>query len=143
MYAYVPVKLSWCGVNIGGHTKRAVAIAVVIATANTGAAIGGQIYRNDDGKLIEKKDRMKRATPLHCMSTFSMSTLALTFTAIEIISPALCPWPHNKRDIDGRSDNDDTAAQVAADTREPTTRRTDPRRVCKREQRDRSCGQAP
>ncbi|KAF9932843.1 hypothetical protein FBU30_007174 [Linnemannia zychae] len=51
MYGSVPVKLSWVGVNIGGHTKRGVAIALIISTAQLGSIIGGQLYRNDDAPL--------------------------------------------------------------------------------------------
>lgn len=49
IYGYVPVMLSWSGVNIGGHTKRGVAIALIISIAQIGSVIGGQLYRNDDG----------------------------------------------------------------------------------------------
>ncbi|KAF9907440.1 hypothetical protein EC991_010904 [Linnemannia zychae] len=51
MYGYVPVALSWCGVNIGGQTKRGVSIALIIAIAHIGSVIGGQLYRNDDAPL--------------------------------------------------------------------------------------------
>lgn len=51
-YGYVPVMLSWSGVNIGGHTKRGVAIALIISIGQIGSVIGGQLYRNDDGKLF-------------------------------------------------------------------------------------------
>ncbi|KAF9125172.1 hypothetical protein BGW39_007611 [Mortierella sp. 14UC] len=51
MYGFVPVMLSWSGVNIGGHTKRGVAIALIIAIAHIGSVIGGQLYRNDDAPL--------------------------------------------------------------------------------------------
>jgi hypothetical protein len=52
VYGYVPVMLSWSGVNIGGHTKRAVAIALIVSIGQIGSVIGGQIYRNDDGKVF-------------------------------------------------------------------------------------------
>jgi hypothetical protein len=42
--------LSWPAVNIGGHTKRGVAIALIISVSQIGSAVGGQLYRNDDGK---------------------------------------------------------------------------------------------
>ncbi|KAG0380461.1 hypothetical protein BGX24_008096 [Mortierella sp. AD032] len=51
MYGYVPVMLSWVGVNIGGQTKRGVALALIIAIAHIGSVIGGQLYRNDDAPL--------------------------------------------------------------------------------------------
>ncbi|KAF9141207.1 hypothetical protein BGX30_005266 [Mortierella sp. GBA39] len=51
IYGYVPVMLSWSGVNIGGHTKRGVAIALIISIGQIGSVIGGQLYRNDDAPL--------------------------------------------------------------------------------------------
>ncbi|KAF9085591.1 hypothetical protein BGX23_009538 [Mortierella sp. AD031] len=51
IYGYVPVMLSWPGVNIGGHTKKGVAIALIISLGQLGSVIGGQLYRNDDAPL--------------------------------------------------------------------------------------------
>ncbi|KAL1916868.1 uncharacterized protein VTP21DRAFT_5065 [Calcarisporiella thermophila] len=48
VFSTVPAMLSWFTCNIGGHTKRAVASAAIIAFGNVGGAIGGQIYREDD-----------------------------------------------------------------------------------------------
>jgi len=50
IYSFVPIMLSWPAVNIGGHTKRGVAIALIISVSQIGSAVGGQLYRNDDGK---------------------------------------------------------------------------------------------
>ncbi|OAQ33048.1 MFS general substrate transporter [Linnemannia elongata AG-77] len=55
IYGYVPVMLSWSGVNIGGHTKRGVAIALIISIAQIGSVIGGQLYRNDDERLTPEE----------------------------------------------------------------------------------------
>ncbi|KAF9547169.1 hypothetical protein EC957_008851 [Mortierella hygrophila] len=71
-YGYVPVMLSWSGVNIGGHTKRGVAIALIISIAQIGSVIGGQLYRNDDATvsvlgfkflLTRENRRRDRLTP--------------------------------------------------------------------------------
>jgi len=48
VFASVPAMLSWFTTNIGGHTKRGVATAVIISFGNIGGAIGGQIYRAND-----------------------------------------------------------------------------------------------
>lgn len=48
-FAFTPVGLSWPSANIGGHTKRGVALAMIISFAQIGSAIGGQLYRDDDG----------------------------------------------------------------------------------------------
>lgn len=40
--------LSWFTNNIGGHTKRGVATAIIISIGNVGGIIGGQMYRDDD-----------------------------------------------------------------------------------------------
>ncbi|CAO3563423.1 unnamed protein product [Mortierella alpina] len=38
----------WPSSNIGGHTKKAVAIALVISVAQIGSIVGGQLYREYD-----------------------------------------------------------------------------------------------
>ncbi|KAF9110197.1 hypothetical protein BGX27_006663 [Mortierella sp. AM989] len=48
VYSFTPVFLSWPSSNIGGHTKRGVAIAAIISFAQIGGVIAGQLYRNDD-----------------------------------------------------------------------------------------------
>ncbi|KAF9308904.1 hypothetical protein BG003_010436 [Podila horticola] len=40
--------LAWFSANIGGHTKRGVATAVIISIGNCGGAVGGQVYRGND-----------------------------------------------------------------------------------------------
>ncbi|KAF9096160.1 hypothetical protein BGX23_011855 [Mortierella sp. AD031] len=47
-FAAVPPMVSWLTSNIGGHTKRGVATAVIISFGNIGGAIGGQVYRAPD-----------------------------------------------------------------------------------------------
>ncbi|CAO3613669.1 unnamed protein product [Cunninghamella blakesleeana] len=51
VFANVPAMLSWFNNNIGGHTKRGVAVAFIISVGNIGGAIGGQVYRIDDAPL--------------------------------------------------------------------------------------------
>ncbi|CAF1243218.1 unnamed protein product, partial [Didymodactylos carnosus] len=48
VFSSMPPLLSWFTNNIGGHTKRGVAIAVIISFGNLGGAISGQIYRAND-----------------------------------------------------------------------------------------------
>ncbi|KAG9324802.1 hypothetical protein KVV02_004675 [Mortierella alpina] len=48
VYAFIPVQLSWPSSNIGGHTKKAVAIALIISLAQIGSIVGGQLYRDYD-----------------------------------------------------------------------------------------------
>ncbi|GAA5812716.1 hypothetical protein MFLAVUS_006174 [Mucor flavus] len=48
VFGHVPPMLSWFTNNIGGHTKRGVAIALIISIGNIGGIIGGQMYRADD-----------------------------------------------------------------------------------------------
>ncbi len=52
VYAFIPVQLSWPSSNIGGHTKKAVAIAFIISFAQIGSVVGGQLYREYDGKKL-------------------------------------------------------------------------------------------
>ncbi|ORX76528.1 MFS general substrate transporter, partial [Basidiobolus meristosporus CBS 931.73] len=49
VFANIPSMLLWFTNNIGGHTKRAVASALIIFFGNIGGALGGQIYRANDG----------------------------------------------------------------------------------------------
>jgi len=51
VFSHIPAMLSWFGNNIGGHTKRGVASAIIISIGNVGGAIGGQIYRANDAPL--------------------------------------------------------------------------------------------
>lgn len=51
VFSHIPAMLSWFGNNIGGHTKRGVASAIIISIGNVGGAIGGQIYRSTDAPL--------------------------------------------------------------------------------------------
>ncbi|RUS24386.1 LOW QUALITY PROTEIN: major facilitator superfamily domain-containing protein [Jimgerdemannia flammicorona] len=53
IFSKTPAMFSWFANNIGGHTKRGVAIAAIIAFGNIGGAIGGQIYRADDTQFGE------------------------------------------------------------------------------------------
>ncbi|KAF8939303.1 major facilitator superfamily domain-containing protein [Dissophora ornata] len=48
VYSFVPVMLSWPSSNIGGHTKKGVALAIIISFVQIGGAAGGQLYRADD-----------------------------------------------------------------------------------------------
>lgn len=48
VFGHAPAMLSWFSNNIGGHTKRGVASAIIISIGNVGGAIGGQIYRASD-----------------------------------------------------------------------------------------------
>ncbi|KAF9359713.1 hypothetical protein BGX34_008200 [Mortierella sp. NVP85] len=48
VYSFVPLMLSWPSSNIGGHTKKGVAIAAIISVAQIGGVIGGQLYREAD-----------------------------------------------------------------------------------------------
>lgn len=52
VYSYIPIQLSWPSSNVGGHTKKGVAIAFVISFAQIGSIFGGQLYRADDGKTV-------------------------------------------------------------------------------------------
>ncbi|RUO96207.1 major facilitator superfamily domain-containing protein [Jimgerdemannia flammicorona] len=52
IFSKTPAMFSWFANNIGGHTKRGVAIAAIIAFGNIGGAIGGQIYRADDTQFV-------------------------------------------------------------------------------------------
>lgn len=47
-FAESPPKTSWFSNNFGGHTKRAVSLAIIIAIGNVGGALGGQVYRAQD-----------------------------------------------------------------------------------------------
>lgn len=49
VFGQIPAMLSWFSNNIGGHTKRGVATAIIVSLGNIGGAIGGQVYRADDG----------------------------------------------------------------------------------------------
>ncbi|KAK9764553.1 hypothetical protein K7432_007852 [Basidiobolus ranarum] len=51
VFANVPSMLSWFTNNIGGHTKRGVATALIISCGTIGGAFGGQVYRVDDAPL--------------------------------------------------------------------------------------------
>ncbi|CAO3665000.1 unnamed protein product [Umbelopsis vinacea] len=48
VFSHIPAMLSWFTNNIGGHTKRGVATAIIISIGNVGGAIGGQVYRSTD-----------------------------------------------------------------------------------------------
>ncbi|SAM03765.1 hypothetical protein [Absidia glauca] len=49
IYPIIPLTLSWVSNNQLGHTKRAVAIAMVSMIAQVFAILGTQIYRTEDG----------------------------------------------------------------------------------------------
>ncbi|CAO3595008.1 unnamed protein product [Absidia cylindrospora] len=49
IYPIIPLTLSWVSNNQLGHTKRAVAIALVSMIAQVFAIVGTQIYRTEDG----------------------------------------------------------------------------------------------
>ena len=48
VFPVLSLTAAWNSNNHGGHTKRAVAIAVVSGMANCGGIIAGQVYRADD-----------------------------------------------------------------------------------------------
>jgi predicted MFS family arabinose efflux permease len=48
VFGHIPAMLSWFTNNIGGHTKRGVATAIIISIGNVGGIIGGQMYRAED-----------------------------------------------------------------------------------------------
>ncbi|KAF9377253.1 hypothetical protein CPB97_010313 [Podila verticillata] len=48
VYSYIPIQLSWPSSNIGGQTKKGVAIAFVMSIGQIGSIVGGQLYRADD-----------------------------------------------------------------------------------------------
>ncbi|KAF9993209.1 hypothetical protein BGZ65_011314, partial [Modicella reniformis] len=48
VYSTVPLMLSWPSSNLGGHTKKGVAIAAIVSVAQIGGVIGGQVYREVD-----------------------------------------------------------------------------------------------
>ncbi|KAK9680510.1 hypothetical protein K7432_015913, partial [Basidiobolus ranarum] len=54
VFANIPSMLSWFTNNIGGHTKRGVASALIISFGNIGGALGGQIYRADDAPFYPR-----------------------------------------------------------------------------------------
>ncbi|KAF9924827.1 hypothetical protein BGZ65_008124 [Modicella reniformis] len=47
-FSTLPPMVSWVSSNIGGHTKRGVATAIIISFANSGGAISGHVYKDDD-----------------------------------------------------------------------------------------------
>ncbi|KAI9323602.1 major facilitator superfamily domain-containing protein [Dichotomocladium elegans] len=55
VFAQASPMLSWFTNNIGGHTKRAVASAIIISIGNVGGAIAGQVYRANDAPQMNKK----------------------------------------------------------------------------------------
>ncbi|KAI8334654.1 major facilitator superfamily domain-containing protein [Chlamydoabsidia padenii] len=54
VFAHMPVVVSWYTGNLGGHTKRGVAIAFIISLGTVGGAIAGQLYRNDDAPYYSR-----------------------------------------------------------------------------------------
>lgn len=54
VFSHVPPMLSWFTNNIGGHTKRGTATALIISIGNLGGIIGGQMYRADDAPAYVK-----------------------------------------------------------------------------------------
>ncbi|ORY02828.1 MFS general substrate transporter [Basidiobolus meristosporus CBS 931.73] len=58
VFANIPSMLSWFTNNIGGHTKRGVASALIISFGNIGGALGGQIYRADDAPENRRRDNL-------------------------------------------------------------------------------------
>lgn len=72
VYAGIPVQLSWPSSNIGGATKKGVAIAAVISLSQLGSIIGGQTYRDDDGRWsrhslsFRTNTQMITLTELYC-----------------------------------------------------------------------------
>lgn len=47
-FSAAPPVASWFSNNFGGHTKKAIAIAIIISAGSVGGAIAGQVYRADD-----------------------------------------------------------------------------------------------
>ncbi|ORY97594.1 major facilitator superfamily domain-containing protein [Syncephalastrum racemosum] len=47
-FSAAPPVASWFSNNFGGHTKKAIAIAIIISAGSIGGAIAGQVYRADD-----------------------------------------------------------------------------------------------
>ncbi|KAI9008886.1 major facilitator superfamily domain-containing protein [Phycomyces nitens] len=54
VFSHIPAMLSWFTNNIGGHTKRGTAVAIIISLGNIGGAIGGQIYRATDAPYYSR-----------------------------------------------------------------------------------------
>ncbi|KAI9263410.1 major facilitator superfamily domain-containing protein [Phascolomyces articulosus] len=54
VFAQIPAMLSWFSNNIGGHTKRGTATAIIVSLGNIGGAVGGQIYRTQDGPFYAR-----------------------------------------------------------------------------------------
>jgi len=50
VYSAIPIQLSWPSTNIGGVTKKGVAIAAIVSLSQLGSILGGQLYREDDGR---------------------------------------------------------------------------------------------
>ncbi|KAI8145519.1 major facilitator superfamily domain-containing protein [Fennellomyces sp. T-0311] len=48
VFPLIPLSSVWNSNNVGGHTKRGVAIAFVTGAGNAGGIISGQMYRVDD-----------------------------------------------------------------------------------------------
>ncbi|KAI7902835.1 major facilitator superfamily domain-containing protein [Cokeromyces recurvatus] len=71
VFSHIPAMLSWFGNNIGGHTKRGVASAIIISLGNVGGAIGGQIYRIDDAPLYGRANLIAMGL-MCCVVLFSL-----------------------------------------------------------------------
>ncbi|ORX62709.1 MFS general substrate transporter [Hesseltinella vesiculosa] len=54
VFAHIPAMLSWFANTFGGHTKKGVTTAICVMIGNVGGAIGGQVYRADDGPLYRR-----------------------------------------------------------------------------------------
>ncbi|KAG0324676.1 hypothetical protein BG004_003400, partial [Podila humilis] len=48
VFSSVPSMTSWISSNFGGHTKRAVAIGLIISFGNCGGLISGHVYKGDN-----------------------------------------------------------------------------------------------
>ncbi|KAG0052482.1 hypothetical protein BGZ83_002512 [Gryganskiella cystojenkinii] len=62
VYSAIPIQLSWPSSNIGGHTKKAVAIAACVSFSQFGSIVGGQLYREDDAPLYVRGHTISAAT---------------------------------------------------------------------------------
>ncbi|KAK9764896.1 hypothetical protein K7432_007216 [Basidiobolus ranarum] len=78
VFANIPSMLSWFTNNIGGHTKRGVASALIISFGNIGGALGGQIYRADDAPFYPRG----HAICLACMALGWVSALVFKWLLI-------------------------------------------------------------
>ncbi|KAI9323600.1 major facilitator superfamily domain-containing protein [Dichotomocladium elegans] len=54
VFGQIPAMLSWFSNNIGGHTKRGVATAIIVSLGNIGGAVAGQVYLGFDAPKYKR-----------------------------------------------------------------------------------------